>query len=207
MGTIMPALVDSGACDNFISAQTVAVMHLEVRPLRQATRILSANRQPMECASYVVVTAVLWALSFPLSLWVVPSSIRVILGFPFLHQFNPRISWRSGTLTIEHGSESWCVPTYSVMPVQSEVLAPMVCGEEVFPVIYQPPAARRAALSAPPLELSDSIPPRQAIPPSASSSTLPVNSPSRLLRHDVELVLVSSGPSPDHRPCDFLLDQ
>ena len=40
---ILPALVDSGACDNFISAQTVADMHLEVRPLLETTRILSAN--------------------------------------------------------------------------------------------------------------------------------------------------------------------
>ena len=32
---ILPALVYSGACNNFISAQTVAEMHLEVRPLRE----------------------------------------------------------------------------------------------------------------------------------------------------------------------------
>ena len=75
---ILPALVDSGACDNFTSAQTAAYMHLEVQPLWEATRILSANGQPMECASYVVATAVLAALSFPLSLRVIPSSIRVI---------------------------------------------------------------------------------------------------------------------------------
>ena len=81
-------------------------MHLEIRPLQKATRILSANGQPMECASYVVVTAVLGALSSPLSLRVIPSSIRVILGLPFLHRFNPRISWRAGTMTIEQGSES-----------------------------------------------------------------------------------------------------
>ena len=76
---ILPALVDSGACDNFISAQTVAEMHLEVRSMLETTRILSANGLPMECASYVVVTAVLGALYFPLILLVVPSSIRVIL--------------------------------------------------------------------------------------------------------------------------------
>ena len=71
--TLLPALADSGACDNFISAQIVAEMHLEVRPLWETTRILSAHGQPMERASYVVVTAVLGALSFPLSLRVVPS--------------------------------------------------------------------------------------------------------------------------------------
>ena len=100
-GAVLPALVDSGVCDNFISAQTAGDMHLEIRPLRKATRILSANEQPMECASYVVVTAVLGVLSFPLSLRVIPSSIRLILGPRFLHRFNPRISWRAGTLTIE----------------------------------------------------------------------------------------------------------
>ena len=87
--TILPALVDSGACDNFIPAQTVADMHHDVQTLRTATRILSTTGQPMECASYVAVTAVLGTLSFPLSLWVIPSSVRVILGFPFLHHFNP----------------------------------------------------------------------------------------------------------------------
>ena len=99
--TILPALVDSGACDNFISAQTAADLHFELRPLRKASRILSADGQPMECASYVVVTAVIGALSFPLSLRVIRSSIRVILGLPFLHHFNPRISCRAGTLTVE----------------------------------------------------------------------------------------------------------
>ena len=90
---VLPALVDSLACDNFISAQTAADMHLEVRPLLKATRILSANGQPMECASYVVVAAVLWALCFQISMRVIPSSVRVILGFPFLQHFDPRISW------------------------------------------------------------------------------------------------------------------
>ena len=37
--TTLPAIVDSGACDNFISEQAVAELHLEVRPLRMATRI------------------------------------------------------------------------------------------------------------------------------------------------------------------------
>ena len=106
VATILPALVDSGGCDNFVSAQIVADMHLEIRPLRQATRTLSANGQPMECASYVVVTAILGALSFPLRLRVVRSSVRVILGLPFLHHFNPRISWRAGNLTIVLRSES-----------------------------------------------------------------------------------------------------
>ena len=82
--TILPALVDSGACDNFISEQAVAEMHLEARPLRRTMRILSEDGNSMECASYVVVTAVLRALSFQLSLRVILSSVGVILGFPIL---------------------------------------------------------------------------------------------------------------------------
>ena len=119
----------------------------------------------MECAPYVVVTAVLVALSFPLSLRVVHSSIRMILGFHFLHQFNPRISWRAGTLTTEHGSRSWCLTTCPVMPVQSEVLAPLVGGDEVSSGICQPPATRRAALSDHPRDLPGSLPPSLLSPP------------------------------------------
>ena len=43
--TTLSALVDSGACDNFISEQAVADMDLEVRPLLKATKMLSANGQ------------------------------------------------------------------------------------------------------------------------------------------------------------------
>ena len=109
--TILPALVDSGACDNFFSEQAVAEMHIEPRPLRRTTRILSANGKSMECASHVVVTAVLGALSFQLSLRVIPSSVRVILCFHFLQHFDPRIFWRRGTLAIVCGTGRWSVPT------------------------------------------------------------------------------------------------
>ena len=40
--TTLPALVDSGACGNFISEQAVTEMHLEARPLRRATRMATA---------------------------------------------------------------------------------------------------------------------------------------------------------------------
>ena len=40
---ILPAIVDSGACDNFISAQTVAEMHLEVRHLQETMSVFTAR--------------------------------------------------------------------------------------------------------------------------------------------------------------------
>ena len=142
--TILPALVDNGACDDFISEQAVGEMHLEARHLRRTTRILSANGKSMECASYVVVTAVWGALSFQLSLRVIPSSVRVILGFPFLQHFDPRISWRNGTLTISRGTDSWGVPTCLIPQTQSPVLGHVLSRGGTPTEIYQAPSSKRA---------------------------------------------------------------
>ena len=98
----------------------------------------------MECVSYVVVTAVLGALSLQLSLRVIPSSVRVILGFPFLQHYDPRISWRDGTLTIVCGTGSWSVHTCPIIPVQPTAFSPVLSPGGTPTEIYKAPASKRA---------------------------------------------------------------
>ena len=120
-------------------------MHLAARPIRQTSRIFSANGKSIECVSYVVVTAVLRALSFQLSLRLIHSSVRVILGFPFLQHFDPRISWRNGTLTISRGTDSWSVPTCLIPQTQSPVLGHVLSRGGTPTGIYQAPASKLAS--------------------------------------------------------------
>ena len=84
-----PALVDSGASDNFIDSDLVLSLQL---PLAVPTKIRSANGHLMDCDSYVVVLAVLGSLRFRISMRVVSSTMGIILGIPFLRFFDPRIS-------------------------------------------------------------------------------------------------------------------
>ena len=84
-----PALVDSGAGDNFIDSDLVISLQLVPLPLAVPTKIRSANGHLMDCDSYVVVLAVLGSLRFRISLPVVSSTMGIILEIPFLRYFDP----------------------------------------------------------------------------------------------------------------------
>ena len=94
------ALIDSGASDNFISASLVKYLRLQLRNLPTPCHIRAANGGLMPCSHYVVVRATLGEIRFTLTLRVVPTDLRVILGYPFLRFFDPEIWWRDRRMTI-----------------------------------------------------------------------------------------------------------
>ena len=71
MEVTLPALVDSGASDNFIDSGLVSSLRLSPLPLAVPTKIRSANGHLMDCDTYVVELAVLGSLLFRISLRVV----------------------------------------------------------------------------------------------------------------------------------------
>ena len=83
-----PALVDSGARDNFIDSDLVLSLQLAPLPLAVPTKIRSANGHLMDCDSYVVVLTVLGSLWFRIRLRVVSSTMGIILWIPFLRYFD-----------------------------------------------------------------------------------------------------------------------
>ena len=83
-----PALVDSGASDNFISQSLVRYLQLKVKDL------------PAPCS---IRAATLGELRFTLTLRVVPTDPRVTLGYPFLRFFDPEIWWRERKMNISKG--------------------------------------------------------------------------------------------------------
>ena len=83
----------------------------------------------MDCDSYLVVLAVLGSVRFRNSLRVVSSTMGIILGIPFLRHFDPRISWREGTLTICRGDREWVIPMCAVdNAAQSAIGWPVLAG-------------------------------------------------------------------------------
>ena len=87
----MRSLIDSGSSENLISANLVRYLRLQVRNLTTPCHIRAANGGIMPCTHYVVVRTTLWELRFSLALRVVPTDLRVILGYLFLRFFDPEV--------------------------------------------------------------------------------------------------------------------
>ena len=77
----------------------------------------------------MVVLAVSGFLRFRISLRVVSSTMGIIFWIPFLRYFDPRISWREGTLTICRGDREWVIPMCAVdNAAQSAIGWPVLAG-------------------------------------------------------------------------------
>ena len=109
-GTECPALIDSGASGNFISEGFVRQLNLRVRDLTQPCDIRAANGELMPCKHCAIVRARLGELPFSLTLRVVPTDLRVILGYPFLRFSDPEIYWRDRVMRITKGERVFNVP-------------------------------------------------------------------------------------------------
>jgi hypothetical protein len=100
--TKMPALVDSGATENFISPTLLVNLNITPRKLHSPIDIHTVDgskHKDGKLEDYVWLKATLHGKSTLLFFLV--AAIRgdhVILGYPFLHRFNPHIDWQTPCL-------------------------------------------------------------------------------------------------------------
>ena len=78
-GRHLPALVDSGASENFIGGPLARSLALECLTIAQPTKVRAANGQFMECTSYVCAFAALGRLKFRVCLRVVDTAMSILL--------------------------------------------------------------------------------------------------------------------------------
>ena len=87
----------------------------------------------MPCKHCVIVRARLGELPFTLTLRVVPTYLRVILGYPFLRFFDPEIYWRDRVMRITKGERVFNVPVDTSTP-----------HHELVPPVYADPTPNEA---------------------------------------------------------------
>jgi len=96
------ALIDSGATDNFIDYQTAVQLQLRTQRLPQPRKVINMdgteNRggQIMHCVHLYIQhkDKQKWAKFFITNL----GKDQLILGYPWLEEFNPEINWTEGKL-------------------------------------------------------------------------------------------------------------
>ena len=97
------ALIDSGATENFIDPQTVERLRLPIRKLLHPHIIYNIDRTFNKAGSITHRCSL--CLQFETATKVVDFFItdlghdRVILGYPFLQEFNPNINWEKRSIS------------------------------------------------------------------------------------------------------------
>ena len=114
----MKALLDSGACNNFISSMVVEKWKIPQRVLKKTFVVKVANGQRLTISKFVRVYVQIGDGTVRIPLCVAPISTNVILGMPFLIRFNPAINWRERTLSFDDGSKRYRINIVSsLMPI------------------------------------------------------------------------------------------
>ena len=97
------ALLDSGATENFIDPRTIEQLRLPIRKLRETRVIYNIDGTPNKAGS--ISHRCQLQLSFgegtrEMDFFVTDlGQDRIVLGFPFLQQFNPNINWENKTIS------------------------------------------------------------------------------------------------------------
>jgi hypothetical protein len=98
------ALIDSGATANFISRRYVQTHNLAVSAHGQSATVSFPDGSTAQTSSTVIATLRFKNFKFQAELWVVDApNYDVILGFPWLQQYNPDIDWSTLTMRLTVG--------------------------------------------------------------------------------------------------------
>ena len=95
------ALIDSGAAGNFISTSLVKQLGCNKHPLREPTTVRVANSDIMAITHFVRVIIHMEKFSVRLCFQMTQMPNDILLGYPFLTRFTPRIDWRSRMMYIK----------------------------------------------------------------------------------------------------------
>ena len=95
------ALLDSGASDSFVSWDVVRVLGLRQYPLSQRLTVRVANGEALAVTYCVQLSVRLGPMPVRLSLRLIKTTIRIVLGYPFLARTHLTIDWKQRVLSVE----------------------------------------------------------------------------------------------------------
>ena len=100
LGMRMTALLDCGASENFIAEKVAMSLGCRSHTLRTPLHVRIANGDRLLCTEFVRLRMSLSSWRKRLTFWIIPSTLPIILGIPFLTRVNPHIYWRERKMSI-----------------------------------------------------------------------------------------------------------
>ena len=83
-------------------------------PLKYTIKIMVTNGQTLNVGHFVRVRATTVDLNVRLFLRVSDTPLTIVLGYPFMHKFNPLINWKHRTVQIIHNGTTNIIPVVKV---------------------------------------------------------------------------------------------
>lgn len=167
-------LIDCGSSSNFVSESFVRRHQLSTQPSQQQQTVDLADGS-RRCSSCQVKDASVCIDSYrdSLDLWVLPlAGYDVILGMPWLEQYNPAIDWKRRVIVFEcNGVQHRLAPPSSsrIAAVSAAQTVQKQKQKQTEPVSYS--SSRRTRLSSPGCMPTELMTQRTACPSSLSSSS------------------------------------
>ena len=105
LGRRVTALLDCGASENCIAESLAMSLVCGLHTLRTPLTVRIANGDQLKCTQFVRIRPGLTTWRTRLTFYVIPSTISLILGIPFLTRINPHIFWRERKMVIAEGNK------------------------------------------------------------------------------------------------------
>lgn len=99
---VFTALLDSGATENFIAKKTVEKAKCRVRKLKTPMYVKVASGTELKVDGYVRTGLILGSIHLIMNFRIIEMDPDVVLGLPFLQQFDPMINWKRKTLRFNY---------------------------------------------------------------------------------------------------------
>ena len=121
LGAKFVALLDCGASENFMADTLARILGCRFHPLKTPLNVRLANGTRLSCTSFVRVRLHIHTWRTRLSFWVIPSTIPLILGIPFLTKYEPQLHWKDRTMVICEGNRTHILRADPILAPQADV--------------------------------------------------------------------------------------
>ena len=97
------ALADTGASENFVSAELARALGVMTHPQKHPVHIRIADGSVLPCDQFARIKLRIGTWTARMAFTVLPTGVPLVLGMPFFLKYEPRILWRSHQFVIDEG--------------------------------------------------------------------------------------------------------
>jgi len=135
-GTPVLALLDTGACQNFLNRDLATRLRLSSKKLPHTYTVMVADGAQLDVNSEVTSNITIGNFTTTAKFHLLDTKYAMLLGMPFLEAHAPEINWRDGNMRIRDRGDVYHIAT-ALCPTKQVSAAPTNSLNELKPVLRE----------------------------------------------------------------------